>query len=101
MKILILTGMTLPEVTEEELAEIYTASGEGDIVVCSTADEAKAHWPDVEVALATLNRETFLTAKNLRWMQSTAAGADMLMFPELQASELVLTGEKGLVGPHL
>ena len=25
----------------------------------------------------------------------------MLMFPELQSSDLVLTGEKGLVGPHL
>jgi phosphoglycerate dehydrogenase-like enzyme len=101
MKILIVTGMTLPEVTEEELAEIYTASGEGDIVVVSSPDEAKPHWPDTEVALATIDRATFPTAKNLRWLQSTAAGADMLMYPELQNSDLVLTGEKGLVGPHL
>jgi phosphoglycerate dehydrogenase-like enzyme len=101
VKILIVKGMTLPDVTEEELAEIYVASGEGDIIVADNADEAKQHWPDAEVALGTFDRATYLTAKNLRWLQSTAAGADMLMFPELQASDLILTGEKGLVGPHL
>ena len=101
MKVLIVTAMTLPEVTEEELAEIYVASGEGDIVIANSPEEARPHWVDAEVALGTFDRETYLTAKNLRWLQSTAAGADMLMFPELQASDLVLTGEKGLVGPHL
>jgi phosphoglycerate dehydrogenase-like enzyme len=102
MKILVVTGsLTLPEVTEEELEQIYVASGEGDIVVANSAEEAKEHWPDAEIALGTLDRETFLTAKNLRWLHSVAAGADMLMFPEMIASEVVLTGEKGLVGPHL
>jgi phosphoglycerate dehydrogenase-like enzyme len=102
MKILVVTGsLTLPEVTEEELEQIYVASGEGDIVVASSADEASAHWPEAEIALGTLDRETFLRAKNLRWLHSVAAGADMLMFPEMVASDVVLTGEKGLVGPHL
>lgn len=101
MKILVITGgMTLPEVTEEELAEIYVASGEADIVI-ATLDDAGEHWPDAEVALGMLNRETFLTAKNLRWLHSVAAGADMLMFPEMVASDVALTGEKGLVGEHL
>ena len=102
MKILIIMGgLTLPEVTEEELEQIYVASGEGDIVVATSAEEAEAHWPDAEIALGTLNRETFLRAKNLRWLHSVAAGADMLMFPEMVESGVVLTGEKGLVGPHL
>lgn len=102
MKILIVTGgMTLPEVTEAELAEIYVASGEGDIVVATSNEEADEHWPDAEVALGILNRETFLRAKKLRWLQSAAAGADMLMFPEMVASDVILTGEKGQVGEHL
>ena len=51
MKILIVTGMTLPEVTDEELAEIYVASGEGDIVVgkrptkrSSTGPTPRSRW---------------------------------------------------------
>ncbi|HWO72564.1 MAG TPA: D-2-hydroxyacid dehydrogenase [Dehalococcoidia bacterium] len=102
MKILIVTGgMTLPEVTDEELEQIYVASGEGEIVVAGSPDEAKAHWPDAEVALGTLDRETFLTAKNLRWLHCVSAGVDMLLFPEMVESEVALTGEKGLVGEHL
>jgi phosphoglycerate dehydrogenase-like enzyme len=102
MRILIVTGgLTLSEVTEEEMEQIYVASGEGDIVVASTPDEAKKHWPDAEVAMGTLDRETFLTARNLRWLHNTAAGADMLMFPEMVESDVRLSGDKGLVGEHL
>jgi phosphoglycerate dehydrogenase-like enzyme len=102
MRILVVMGgLTLPEVTEEELEQIYVASGEGDIVVANSSDEAKGHWPDAEIAIGTLDRETFIGAKNLRWLHSTAAGADMLMFPEMVASDVALTGEKGLVGEHL
>jgi phosphoglycerate dehydrogenase-like enzyme len=101
MKILIVTGLTLPEVTDEEMQAIYVASGEGDIVVANSADEAREHWPDTEVAMGILDRETFKAAKNLRWLHSTAAGADMLMYPEMVASDVTLTGEKGLVGEHL
>ena len=101
MKILIVTGMTLPEVTDEELEAIYVASGEGDIVVAHSADDAREHWPDTEVAMGIIDRETFPTARNLRWLHSTAAGADMLMYPEMVDSDVVLTGEKGLVGEHL
>jgi len=102
VRILIVTGgLTLPEVTEEELAEIYVASGEADIVVATSAEEAREHWPEAEVALGALDRATFLTAKKLRWLHSVMAGADMLMFPEMAASDVLLTGEKGLVGEHL
>lgn len=101
MKILVVTGLTLPEVTEEELEQIYVASGEGDVVVAGSSDEADVHWPDAEIVLGTLDQPTFLRAENLRWLHSTAAGADMLMFPEMVKSNVTLTGEKGLVGPHL
>ena len=102
MKILVVTGsLTLPKVTDEELALIYEASGEADIMLAETPDAANEHWPDAEVALGTLDREIFLRAKNLHWLHSVAAGADMLMFPEMVASDVILTGEKGLVGEHL
>jgi len=102
MKILIVTGgLTLPEVTEEELADIYAASGEAEIVVAHSADEARPHWADAEVVLGMADRETFLTARKLRWLHSVSAGADMLMFPEMVTSDVRLTGEKGLSGEYL
>jgi phosphoglycerate dehydrogenase-like enzyme len=101
MKILIVTGLTLPEVTDEEMKAIYVASGEGDIVVVNSTDEARDHWPDAEVAMGILDQKTFPLAKSLRWLHSTAAGADMLMYPEMVGSNIVITGEKGLVGEHL
>ena len=101
MKILIQTGMTLPEVTEEELAEIYVASAEGEVIVVDSGDAALEHLPDTEVMFGTLPRDAFLHAKSLKWLHSTAAGADMLMYPEMVSSNVRLTGEKGLVGDHL
>ena len=101
MKILIVTGLTLPEVTEAEMQAIYVASGEGDIVVASSEEEALENWPEAEVTMGTLDQKTFPLAQNLRWLHSTAAGADMLMYPEMVASEIRITGDKGLVGEHL
>lgn len=102
MKILIVTGgLTLPEVTEEELQAIYVASGEADVIVTESAEEVEKHLPEAEIILGIINAESFRRARNLRWLHSVAAGADMLMFPEMVASDVTLTGEKGLVGEHL
>jgi hypothetical protein len=57
------------------------------IILAASPEEASEHWLDAEVALASLDREIFLKAKNLRWLQNTAAGADMLMFPEMVAGD--------------
>jgi phosphoglycerate dehydrogenase-like enzyme len=37
----------------------------------------------------------------MRWMQALASGVDQFLFPEFVESDVVLTAEKGLVGPHL
>src|SRR4051812_19452213 len=101
MKILIQTGMTLPEVTEEELKEIYIASAEGEVILVHNDEDALKHLPDTEVMMGIVNQKAFPLAKNLKWLHSTAAGADMLMYPEMVESRIVITGEKGMVGDHL
>ncbi len=101
MKILIQTGMTLPEVTEEELKEIYIASAEGEVILVHNDADALQHLPDTEVMMGIVNQKAFPLAKNLKWLHSTAAGADMLMYPEMVDSQIVITGEKGMVGDHL
>ena len=43
----------------------------------------------------------FDAAPKLRWVHCIASGMDMFLYPEMRASPVVLTGEKGLVGGHL
>ena len=100
MKILIIPGLTLREVTETDLARIRSAAGDADIVV-SDHREATRHIADADIVLGFVTREMFLAARRLRWVQSISSGVDMFLYDEFRGSEVVLTSEKGLVGEHL
>ena len=100
MKILIIPGLTLREVTETDLARIRSAAGDADIVV-SDHREAIRHIADADVVLGFVTREMFLAARRLRWVQSISSGVDAFLYDEFRDSEVVLTSEKGLVGEHL
>ena len=100
MKILVIPGLTLREVTETDLARIRSAAGDADIVV-SDHREATRHIADADVVLGFVTREMFLAARKLRWVQSISSGVDMFLYDEFRDSEVVLTSEKGLVGEHL
>lgn len=55
---------------------------------------------DADAALAwSLRPEQFRAARKLRWIHSTAAGVHQLMFPELVASEVVITNSRRVHGP--
>ena len=103
MKILIQTrALTLPEVSDEELDEIRNAAGPGaEVVLVHNDEDALMHLPEAEVVLGLVDRRTFPLAKRLRWLHAVVSGVDMVLFPEFVSSEVVLTGEKGLVGEHL
>ena len=51
--------------------------------------------------LGIINEALYAQAPNLRWVHATASGIDMFMFDDFINSDVVLTGEKGLVGGHL
>jgi phosphoglycerate dehydrogenase-like enzyme len=48
-----------------------------------------------------LNREQFLKASKLKWMQTHSAGVDNLRYPELIQSKVVLTNAKIVMGPNI
>jgi len=100
MKILIVPGLTLREVTEADMARIRGAAGDAEIVVSEFRD-AMRHIADADVVLGFVTREMFLAARSLRWVQSISSGVDSFMYEEFRASDVVLTSEKGLVGEHL
>ena len=100
MKVLIIPGLTLREVTETDLARIRDAAGDADIVV-SDHREALRHIADADVVLGFVTREMFLAARKLRWVQPISSGVDMFLYDEFRDGDVVLTSEKGLVGEHL
>jgi phosphoglycerate dehydrogenase-like enzyme len=102
MKVLVITGLTLPSVTDEQLAAIGEAAGEGaEVVLVDGVKAAMEHAADTDVILGVLPERLMAAAPKLRWVHATASGVDMFMYPAFKDSDIVLTGEKGLVGGHL
>ena len=102
MKVLIqLRALTLPEVTDAELAQIREAAPAADVVIARNDEEALEHLPDAEVILGLVERRTFAEARKLRWVHAVVSGIDVMLFPELVVSDVLVTGEKALVGEHL
>jgi len=102
MKVLVITGLTLPSVTDAEMAAIRDGAGEGaEVVLVNGVKEAVPHAADTDVILGVLPERLMAAAPNLRWVHATASGVDMFMYPAFKQSDIILTGEKGLVGGHL
>ena len=101
MKILIIPGLTLPDVSDADLNRIRDAAGPGAEVVVTTPQHAHEHAEDAQVILGFVPPPLFQTAPRLRWVHAIASGVDAFLYPEFVASDIVLTSEKGLVGEHL
>lgn len=101
MKVLVIPGLTLPEVSETDLARICAAAGPGAEVVVSKQRDAEHHVRGVEVILGLVPPPLFRAATRLRWVHAIASGVDMFLYPEFLNSPVILTSEKGLVGEHL
>src|SRR5262245_43590688 len=100
--ILVLLGLTLPDVSEGDIAKIRAAAPPGSTIkVVPQVREAIAIANDVEVILGFIPESLFQAAPRLRWVHAIASGVDMFLYPAMRDSHVVLTGEKGLVGGHL
>lgn len=99
MKILIIPGLTLREVSEADLRRMREA-GAKEIVVSSPADAVR-HVGDADVVLGHVSKEMLAAAGKLRWVHAISSGVDSFLYDEFKASDVMLTSEKGLVGEHL
>jgi len=100
--ILMIEGLTLPEMTEEFTSLVSDAAPEGsNIRVCTTMKEAVAEAAQAEVIFGIITEQLFAAAPRLRWVHAIASGVDAFMFDAFVQSDVILTGEKGLVGGHL
>ena len=102
MHILIIPGVTMPKVEDAVLARIRQAAGpEAKLTLAKSTQEAAEVMEDVEVILGVITPEMFKRAKKLTWVHAITSGADSYLFPEMVDSEVMLSGDKGLVGSHL
>ncbi len=97
-----MTGLTLPSVSDEELAAITEAAGDGaEVQIVSGSRAAAEAAAGTEVVLGVMPPKLLDAMTELKWVHATASGVDMFMYPAFQDSDVILTGEKGLVGGHL
>jgi phosphoglycerate dehydrogenase-like enzyme len=101
MKILLMPGLTLPEISTDDVARVRAAAGSDAEVIVTTPTEALQHAEQTEVILGPVPLQLFQAAPRLRWVQATSSGVDPYMYPALRDSDVILTSEKGLVGEHL
>ena len=99
MKVLIIPGLTLREVSKKDLRRIRDAGAEQ--VVVSSPRDAVRDVADADVVLGHVSKEMFAAARNLRWVHAISSGVDSFLYDEFKRSDVVLTSEKGLVGEHL
>jgi phosphoglycerate dehydrogenase-like enzyme len=103
MKLVILSTMVIPEVSEPHLQAVEAAARDAgvDVVVAGTREAQIEAIEDADIAFGGVTEEVFLKARRLRWIQSVGAGVDRYLTPAFVDSGVVLTSEKGCVGPHL
>lgn len=102
MNILVMTGLTMPEIPEGLVERIEAAAGgDAEITIATSPGEALEAAPDAEVIFGRIDPRLFERASNLRWVHAATAGADAYLFDAFRDSDVLLSGDKGLVGSHL
>lgn len=98
----VMLGLTLPSISDEELQSIEAAAPPGSTIrVAKGVRAAIEEAEDVDVILGFIPEPLFNAAPKLRWVHAIASGMDAMLYPAMRDSDVVLTGEKGLVGGHL
>lgn len=104
MKLVVVrSGIAIPEVEErhvEAVCEIAAAAGLAVDRPQSREDEVIA-VVDADISFGGLVPDLYRYAERLRWVQAVGAGVDRYLEGPFVTSDVVLTSEKGLVGPHL
>ncbi len=70
-----------------------------EIRLCQSDDEFHREVADAHVIYGGFSREDLVAAKQLRWIQYTAAGVEHILWPELVESPTVLTNMQRIYSP--
>jgi phosphoglycerate dehydrogenase-like enzyme len=89
------------ELTTAQRERILDSAPFATVAFASVEQAELAAARDADVVFGRITPELFERAPLLRWVQVLGAGVDGSLFPELVESDVVVTSEKGHVGPHL
>ncbi len=82
---------------EEDRLRIEARFPGANVVAVDDPADLPGQITDAEVFVGFhIPAEVFVAAKQLRWVQSISAGIETNLFPEMQASDVTLTGGTGL-----
>lgn len=91
-----------PATTDDILARVQDAAGEGNVVVnAADAETARAQIADADAMYGRLTPELFANAAQLRWVQTSGAGLEGYIFPALANSQITLTNMAGIYGDQI
>lgn len=81
---------------KQQLESISAAFPQVEFVTALTTADMAREIADAEAVFGRIDREAFLAAKKLRWIQSQGAGVETLAeIPELAESDVVVTNTRG------
>jgi phosphoglycerate dehydrogenase-like enzyme len=81
---------------EKGIPELKKAHPEVEFAHCSEQKALAEMIADADIYMGHLNRDVFLAAKKLRWVQSPSTGVNYyLNVPELKDGPCILTGARG------
>ncbi len=102
-------GATLAElriVTQEKLPEPYVERLRGispnvEVKLCRSREEFRREVADAHVIYGGFSQEDLRAAKQLKWIQYTAAGVEHILWPDLVESPIVLTNMQRMYSPTI
>jgi phosphoglycerate dehydrogenase-like enzyme len=89
------------DLSDRHCEQVLAVSPEVELVRPASREELLEQMPQANAVFGSLDREMFLRAERLQWVQTWGAGVDGVLFKEFVESEVVLTSAKGTVGVHL
>jgi len=93
---------TTPMGLEEAIPELKKDYPQIEFVHCTKQDDLASSISDADIYLGWLNRNIFLTADKLKWIQSPSSGINYYLdIPELVESDVLLTSARGTHGACL
>jgi phosphoglycerate dehydrogenase-like enzyme len=90
-----------PEIPAHEVAAIREAAGTMAVVAPTSEAEVREAAPEAEGWIGKLTPELLEHAPRLRWNQSPTISLESVVFPDLVASEVVLTKMRDIQNDHI
>ncbi len=96
LKIVTLEG--IPQPYEEKIGRVSSGI---ELKQVRSQDEFRGEVADAHVIYGEFSRDDLAAAKQLRWIQFTAAGVENILWPELVESPIVLTNMQRVYAPAI